>query len=102
MKASATPATSRKAVTGVRKSQKPWRGRLLRACSASTYHHRLRLGSYRLDGFATGYSLASCSPAELAAALPAGFYVPSARRNCKPPLGEGWGIFDRNFGEFST
>ncbi len=51
-------------------------------------------GSHRLDEFAVGYSLTGCSPAEPASASPAGFYVPSASRNCKPPLAEGWGIFD--------
>jgi RNA-directed DNA polymerase len=37
-----------------------------------------------------------------ASASPAGFCVPSASRICKPPPREGWGIFDRYKGEFST
>ena len=31
-----------------------------------------------------------------------GFYLPFTSQNCKPPPHEGWGIFDRNNGEFST
>jgi hypothetical protein len=37
-----------------------------------------------------------------ASASPAGFYVPSSGRNCKPPPPEGWGIFNRQNEEFST
>jgi hypothetical protein len=49
-----------------------------------------------------GYSLAGCSPAEPASALPAGIHVASAGRNSQPPLAGGWGVFDRRFGDFST
>jgi hypothetical protein len=37
-----------------------------------------------------------------ASASPAGFYLPFTSQNCKPPPHEGWGIFNRNNGEFST
>jgi transposase len=37
-----------------------------------------------------------------ASASPAGFNVPSTSRNCKPPLAQGWGIFNRQNEEFST
>src|SRR6185437_2513503 len=63
---------------------------------------RLRPESHRLDEFAASYSSAGCTPAVPASASPAGFYVPSASRNCKPPLDQGWGIFNRHNEEFST
>ena len=58
--------------------------------------------SHRLDEFAASYSLAGCTPALPASASPAGFYLPSTGRNCKPPPHEGWGIFNRQNEEFST
>ncbi len=63
---------------------------------------RLRPESHPLDEFAASYSSAGCTPAVPASASPAGFYVPSASRNCKPPLAQGWGIFNRHNEEFST
>jgi hypothetical protein len=65
-------------------------------------HCGLRPRPHRLDEFAASYSSTGCSPAEPASASPAGFYLPFTSRNCKPPLGEGWGIFDRNNEDFST
>ena len=61
-----------------------------------------RPGSHRLDEFAASYSLAGCTPALPASASPAGSYLPSTSRICKPPHHQGWGIFDRHNGEFST
>jgi hypothetical protein len=52
--------------------------------------------SHRLDEFAASYSSAGCTPAVPASASPAGFYAPSTSRNCKPPLDQGWGIFNRS------
>jgi len=37
-----------------------------------------------------------------ASASPAGYYLATTSLFCKPPLGEGWGIFDRHNGEFSA
>ena len=54
------------------------------------------------DEFAASYSLAGCTPALPASASPAGYYLASASRFCKPPPRGGWGIFDRYNGEFST
>jgi len=34
--------------------------------------------------------------------LPPLHYAPSTSRNCKPPLDQGWGIFNRQNEEFST
>jgi len=63
---------------------------------------RLRPRPHRLDESATGYSSTSCTPALLASASPAVCHGESGSRNCQPPPPEGWGIFSRNFGEFST
>src|SRR4051794_2612574 len=65
-------------------------------------HRRLRPGLHRLDESAASYSSAGWSPPEPASASPAGTYSDSSSRNCKPPPGEGWGIFDRRNEEFST
>src|SRR5215470_19618915 len=56
---------------------------------------------HRLDESATGYSSASCTPALLASASPDDSHGERRSRNCKPPLGRGWGIFSWRFGEFS-
>ena len=53
------------------------------------------------DESATGYSSASCTPALLASASPDDSHGERRSRNCKPPLGRGWGIFIWRFGEFS-
>ena len=66
-------------------------------------HFRLRPGpSHRPDESAAGYSLVGCSPAAPASASPTDLYVLPSGRNCQPPPRRGWGIFNRNFGEFST
>lgn len=58
--------------------------------------------AHRLDEFPVGYSSASCTPALLASASPAVCHGEPGSQNCQPPLLQGWGIFDRNFEEFST
>src|SRR5271165_5440410 len=63
---------------------------------------RLRPGSHRLDESAASYSSAGWSPPEPASASPAESHSDSISRNCKPPPGEGCGIFDRRNEEFST
>src|SRR5580658_4859140 len=63
---------------------------------------RLRPGSHRLDESAASYSSAGWSPPEPASASPAESHSESISRNCKPPPGGGWGIFDRRNEEFST
>src|SRR5947209_16674435 len=63
---------------------------------------RLRPESHRLDEFAASYSSAGCTPAVPASASPAGSMFHLRSRNCKPPLDQGWGIFNRQNEEFST
>src|SRR5580658_6836446 len=63
---------------------------------------RLRPGPHRLDESAASYSSAGWSPPEPASASPAESHSDSISRNCKPPPGGGWGIFDRRNEEFST
>ena len=65
-------------------------------------HRRLRPGLHRLDESAASYSSAGWSPPEPASASPAESHSDSISRNCKPPPGGGWGIFDRRYEEFST
>ena len=57
-------------------------------------------GLHRCDESATGYSLASCTPAVLASASPALQHGEPMAGNRQPPPSGGWGIFDRNFGDF--
>ena len=54
------------------------------------------------DESATGYSLASCTPALLASASPANRHGESVAGNRQPPLSRGWGILDRRNGDFSV
>jgi hypothetical protein len=54
------------------------------------------------DESATGYSSASCTPAELASASPVDVMVNSVVGNRQPPLGKGWGIFIRRNEEISA
>ena len=56
---------------------------------------------HRLDESATGYSLASCTPALLASASPGDIHGERASRNFQPPLARGWGIFSWRNGEIS-
>lgn len=49
-----------------------------------------------------GYSLAGCSPAAPASASPAALYGEPGGHDRQPPPYEGWGIFNRNSGEFSA
>jgi hypothetical protein len=58
--------------------------------------------AHRLDELPAGYSSASCTPALLASASPAVCHGEPDSQNCQPPPLQGWGIFDRNFEEFST
>jgi hypothetical protein len=63
---------------------------------------RLRPGAFhRLDESATGYSLASCTPALLASASPDDCHGERGSRNCQPPLARGREIFSWRNGEFS-
>jgi len=59
-------------------------------------------GHHRLDESAIGYSLAGCSPAEPASASPTIIHAQKSGGWRQPPLDEGWGLFDRRFGEFSS
>ena len=59
-------------------------------------------GHHRLDESAVGYSLASCSPAEPASASPTIIHAQKSGGWRQPPPDEGWGIFTRRFGEFSS
>jgi hypothetical protein len=63
---------------------------------------QLRPQCHRIDEFATGYSLAGCSPAEPASASPAGFiFIPPAETvNRHHQLGGGF--FNRQNAEFSV
>ncbi len=69
------------------------RGRLL---------FRLRPRNSSSDESAASYSLAGCTPALPASALPAVVNPEPAGWNCQPPPHKGWGISDRRYGEFST
>ena len=63
----------------------------------------LRSGpGHRFDESATGYSLAGWSPPEPASASPAVIHAQGSGGWRQPPPDEGWGIFDRRNGEFST
>ena len=59
-------------------------------------------GHHRLDESAIGYSLAGCSPAEPASASPTIIHAQKSGGWRQPPPDQGWGVFDRRFGEFSS
>jgi hypothetical protein len=62
----------------------------------------IRDPGHRFDESAAGYSLAGWSPPEPASASPADLHARAKGGDRQPSPNEGWGIFGRQNGEFST